>query len=48
MPQKLAFSGHVLWNSEAGRVSASIIRIHGRVHASKGHRCRPGAKEDPE
>jgi hypothetical protein len=38
---------HVRWNSESGRVSGVIIRVHTRDTDYKGHvhRCTP---EDPQ
>jgi len=38
---------HVWWNSEAGRVSGTITRVHTRDVEYKGHmrRCSP---EDPQ
>ena len=36
---------HVSWNSEAGRVSGRIIRIHHQDFDYKGHRHRASADE---
>ena len=36
---------HVSWNSEAGRVSGTIIRIHTRDFDYKGHTHRVSADE---
>jgi len=36
---------HVSWNSEAGRVSGTIIRIHTRDFDYKGHTHRASADE---
>ena len=38
---------HVSWNSEAGRVSGTIIRIHRADFDYKGHRRR-ASKDDPQ
>ncbi|MCP3055783.1 DUF2945 domain-containing protein [Aurantimonas marianensis] len=38
---------HVSWNSEAGRVSGKIIKIHPKDFDYKGHRRR-ASKEDPQ
>ncbi|MFB7881305.1 MULTISPECIES: DUF2945 domain-containing protein [Brevundimonas] len=36
---------HVSWNSEAGRVSGTIIKIHTRDFDYKGHTRRASAAE---
>ena len=36
---------HVSWNSEAGRVSGTILRIHTRDFDYKGHTHRASADE---
>lgn len=38
---------HVSWNSEAGRVSGRIIRIHHEDFDYKGHRHH-ASKDDPQ
>ena len=38
---------HVRWNSEAGRVSGRIIKIHRADFDYKGHRRR-ASKDDPQ
>jgi len=44
---RYAIGDHVSWNSEAGRVSGRIIRIHEADFDYKGHRHR-ASKEDPQ
>ena len=38
---------HVIWNSEAGRVSGRIIKIHTRDFDYKGHTHR-ASEADPQ
>ncbi len=38
---------HVSWNSEAGRVSGTIIKVHMRDFDYKGHQHR-ASKDDPQ
>lgn len=38
---------HVSWNSEAGRVSGTIIKIHKRDFDYKGH-CHRATADDPQ
>ncbi len=38
---------HVTWNSEAGRVSGRIIKVHTRDVGYKGH-TRHASPEDPQ
>ena len=38
---------HVSWNSEAGRVSGRIVKVHSRDFDYKGHRHR-ASKESPQ
>ncbi|HEX5960787.1 MAG TPA: DUF2945 domain-containing protein [Rhodanobacteraceae bacterium] len=38
---------HVAWNSEAGRVSGVIIKVHARDFDYKGHTHRASA-DDPQ
>jgi hypothetical protein len=44
---KFRVGDHVAWNSEAGRVSGRIIRVHKRDTQYKGHtrHCSP---DDPQ
>lgn len=44
---KFAVGDHVSWNSEAGRVSGHIIRIHEADFDYKGHRRR-ASKDKPQ
>lgn len=44
---RYAIGDHVSWNSEAGRVSGRIIRIHEADFDYKGHRHR-ASKDDPQ
>ena len=47
MTHAFMIGDHVGWNSEAGQVSGTIIRVHTRDTEYKGHmrRCSP---EDPQ
>lgn len=47
MATKLKIGDHVTWNSEAGRVGGTIIKVHTRDFAYKGfvHRA---SKDDPQ
>lgn len=47
MTKRFAVGDHVRWNSEAGRVSGIIIRIHTRDFDYKGHRHR-ATEDDPQ
>ncbi len=38
---------HVSWNSEAGRVSGRIVKVHHRDFDYKGHRHR-ASPDDPQ
>jgi hypothetical protein len=38
---------HVSWNSEAGRVSGRIVKVHAREFAFKGY-VRHATKDDPQ
>lgn len=42
---KFSVGDHVSWNSEAGRVSGRITRIHQKDFDYKGHRHRASADE---
>lgn len=44
---KYAIGDHVSWNSEAGRVSGRIIKVHLRDFDYKGHRHR-ASKDSPQ
>lgn len=44
---KYATGEHVSWNSEAGRVSGKIIRIHHQDFDYKGH-CHHASKDAPQ
>ena len=47
MPHQFRKGDHVAWNSEAGRVSGRIIRIHTKDFDYKGHTRRATA-DDPQ
>lgn len=47
MERKYAIGDHVSWNSEAGRVSGHIIKVHTADFDWKGYRHRASAK-DPQ
>ena len=47
MKRKFKIGDHVSWNSEAGRVSGHIVRIHTRDVDYKGYTHHAGA-EDPQ
>lgn len=47
MPDRFAIGDHVSWNSEAGRVSGTIIAIHTADFDYKGHTHRASA-DDPQ
>ncbi|AZO28405.1 MULTISPECIES: DUF2945 domain-containing protein [Mesorhizobium] len=44
---KYSIGDHVSWNSEAGRVSGKIIKVHHQDFDYKGHR-RHASKNDPQ
>ena len=44
---KYSIGDHVSWNSEAGRVSRTIIRIHTSDFDYQGH-TRRASEEDPQ
>lgn len=44
---KFSVGDHVSWNSEAGRVSGRITKIHSQDFDYKGHRRRASA-DDPQ
>lgn len=45
MAHRFRIGDHVSWNSEAGRVSGTITRIHTRDFDYKGHTRRASADE---
>lgn len=47
MAQRFKVGDHVAWNSEAGRVSGHIIRVHTSDTEYKGH-MRRASKEEPQ
>lgn len=47
MRYRFEVGDHVRWNSEAGKVSGTIIRIHTRDVEYKGH-MRRCSEEDPQ
>lgn len=47
MSTKYEVGDHVSWNSEAGRVSGTIIRVHTRDFDYKGHTHR-ASPDDPQ
>ena len=47
MSDKFKIGDHVSWNSEAGRVSGKIIKVHTRDFDYKGHTHR-ASKETPQ
>lgn len=47
MSHRFNVGDHVAWNSEAGRVSGTIVRIHTSDFDYKGHRHR-ASEDDPQ
>ena len=47
MSEKFAVGDHVSWNSEAGRVSGKITKVHTSDFDYKGHTHR-ASSEDPQ
>ncbi len=47
MPRTFEIGDHVCWNSEAGRVSGTIIAIHTKDFGYKRHTHR-ASKDDPQ
>ena len=47
MKQKFKIGEHVTWNSEAGHVSGTIVKIHIRNFDYKGY-THHASKEDPQ
>jgi hypothetical protein len=46
-PHKFNIGDHVGWNSEAGHVSGTIVRVHARNFTFKGY-TRHASAEDPQ
>ena len=47
MPKQFKVGDHVRWNSEAGRVSGLIIKVHTEDFLYKGY-THHATKEDPQ
>ncbi|MEO7478589.1 MAG: DUF2945 domain-containing protein [Lysobacteraceae bacterium] len=47
MTTQFKIGDHVSWNSEAGHVSGTIIKVHERDFDYKGHTHR-ASKDDPQ
>ncbi|WP_420751991.1 DUF2945 domain-containing protein [Rhodococcus sp. O3] len=47
MSEKFAVGDHVSWNSEAGRVSGTITKIHTKDFEYKGH-TRHATEDEPQ
>ncbi len=47
MPKSFKVGQHVSWNSEAGRVSGRIVKVHRKNVNYKGY-VRHASKEDPQ
>jgi hypothetical protein len=47
MAARFQVGDHVSWNSEAGRVSGTIVKVHTRDFDYKGHR-RHASADDPQ
>ena len=47
MSRRFRVGDHVTWNSEAGRVSGTIIAVHTRDFDYKGH-VHDASKDDPQ
>lgn len=47
MVQRFKVGDHVRWNSEAGRVSGTIIKVHTQDFDYKGYR-RHASEDDPQ
>ena len=47
MPAKFRVGSHVCWNSEAGRLSGKIVKVHRKNVTYKGY-VRHASKEDPQ
>jgi len=47
VPKKLKVGDHVTWNSEAGQVSGTIIKVHTKDFVFKGY-THHASKDDPQ
>jgi hypothetical protein len=47
MQKRFKIGDHVTWNSEAGRVSGRIVRVHTKDTPYKGY-TRHASKDDPQ
>ena len=47
MGKRFKVGDHVTWNSEAGRVSGTVIKVHTKDFDYKGHTHRANA-DDPQ
>ena len=47
MSEKFAVGDHVGWNSEAGRVSGTITKVHTKDFECKGH-TRHATEDEPQ
>jgi hypothetical protein len=47
MPQSFQIGDHVSWNSEAGRVRGTIIKVHRRDFTYKGY-THHATREEPQ
>jgi hypothetical protein len=47
MPAKFKVGSHVCWNSEAGRVSGKIVKVHRQDVTYKGY-THHASKDDPQ
>jgi DUF2945 family protein len=47
VPRKLRVGDHVTWNSEAGHVSGTIIKVHTKDFVFKGY-THHASKDDPQ
>jgi hypothetical protein len=47
MAERFKVGDHVSWNSEAGRISGTIIAVHTRAFAYKGY-THHASKDDPQ
>ncbi|MBE3045060.1 DUF2945 domain-containing protein [Candidatus Bathyarchaeota archaeon] len=47
MPRGFSTGDHVSWNSEAGRVSGKITKVHSRDFVYKGH-TRRASPDEPQ
>ena len=47
MPAKFRVGSRVCWNSEAGRVTGKIVKVHGRDVTYKGY-AHHASEDDPQ